>query len=300
MSNQFGKKKIKHFTHTKKTMALASDKKKVSSELLTKEILNTREAAALLKVTPQTIKNYIYSGKLKALKTPGGHHRIRRVDLEKIGFSPTEAFPEHNPSHHELIGSYQKLVDVLITTIEAFIKALDARDIIASGHSQRVASLATMVGKTLGYSDRDLYDLRMAALLHDVGKVGISEAILGKPGKLTDQELFLIQRHPEIGEKIVSSIDQLQRIAPVVRHHHERFDGQGYPDRLSGAAIEKDARIIAVAGAFDFLRSDLSFRPALSTTEALHELHHNAGSQFDPEIVEAFTQSVRKAEDQLS
>lgn len=271
------------------------DKISADADLLSKEILNTREAAALLNVTPQTIKNYIYAGKLKAMKTPGGHHRIRRADLEKLGFSKSDQ-SQASRSYEELVETCKELLNALAKTVEAFIRALDARDIIPSGHSQRVASLACEVGKQLGYSDKDLYDLRMAALLHDVGKVGISEAILGKPGKLTDQEFFLIRQHPEIGERIVSCIDHLQHIAPVIRHHHERFDGQGYPDRLSGRAIEKNAHIIAVAGAFDFLRSEMSFRPSLSRDEALHEIKRNAGVQFDPEIVDVFSQSIKKIE----
>jgi len=264
------------------------------TDIFSKEILNTREAAALLKVTTQTIKNYIYSGKLKAIKTPGGHHRIRRVDLQGLGFVVEEDMARQSFAPDDLWGAYNKLLDTFVRTVEAFIRALDTRDIVASGHSARVADLACGVGRNMGYSEQQMQDLRLAALLHDVGKVGISESILGKPGRLTDQEFFLIKQHPEIGEKIVAGVDRLRNIAPIIRHHHERFDGSGYPDRLRGNDIEMNSRIISVADTFDFLRSDLSFRKSLSVDDTLREISMSAGTQFDPDIVNAFAASVKE------
>jgi HD-GYP domain-containing protein (c-di-GMP phosphodiesterase class II) len=146
----------------------------------------------------------------------------------------------------------------------------------------------------MGYSENQMHDLRLAALLHDVGKVGISENILGKPGRLTDQEFFLIKQHPEIGEKIVAGVDRLRDIAPVIRHHHERFDGTGYPDRLQGKDIEMNSRIISVADTFDFLRSDLSFRKSLSVEDTLQEISRSSGTQFDPDIVSTFAASLKE------
>ena len=262
-------------------------------DISTKEILNTREAAALLKVTTQTIKNYIYSGKLQAIKTPGGHHRIRRSDLKSLGFIVDESRSQQNFSMDELWSAYSNLMSAFVSTVEAFIKALDMRDIVSAGHSLRVAELACTLGKAQGLHERDLQDLRLAALLHDVGKVGISEAILGKPGRLTDQEFFLVKKHPEIGEKIVSTVDSLRMVAPVIRHHHERFDGRGYPDEIAGHDIELNSRIIAVADAYDFLRSDLSFRKAYSVEESVQEIKRSSGTQFDPEIVSNFIDNVR-------
>jgi len=234
-------------------------KKKI--DLITREILNTREAASLLKVTTQTIKNYIYSGKLKAIKTPGGHHRVRRVDLESIGFISEEDKYQIPLTPADMLNSYETILKTLVSTIEAFTKALDMRDVIFTGHSARVDNISSSVGKSMGLSGKELQDLKLASLLHDVGKVGISESILGKPGQLTDQEFFLVKQHPEIGGKIVGGIEQLRSVASTIRHHHERFDGNGYPDGLAGSEIELYARII-------------------------REIKTCSGTQFDPEVVE--------------
>ena len=183
-----------------------------------KDILRTREAAAMLKVTTQTIKNYIYSGRLKALKTPGGHHRIRKADLKALGFLD------------ELLNSYS-------ATIRVILKALDTRDTITPGHSQRVAEYSGELAQRLGLSPEEKRNLDLAALLHDVGKIGMSEYVLGKRGKLTEQELYMIKKHPEFGENLLKNIAFLKSTLPSIRHHHERFDGKGYPNQLQGEEI---------------------------------------------------------------
>jgi HD-GYP domain-containing protein (c-di-GMP phosphodiesterase class II) len=179
-----------------------------------------------------------------------------------------------------------------MTTIEALMKALDERDIISSGHSSRVADLSCKVGVQMELGESELRDLRLTSLLHDVGKIGISENILGKPGRLTDQEYFLIKKHPEIGEKIVGKIEFLQPLAASIRQCHERFDGKGYPDGIAGDTIDLNARIIAVADTYDYLRSDLSFRRALSVDDSLREIRKAAGSQFDPSMVKIFVDTI--------
>jgi excisionase family DNA binding protein len=274
--------------------------RKKSVEPVSKEILNTREAAALLKVTTQTIKNYIYSGKLEAIKTPGGHHRIRRSDLKCLGFAIEEELEaQRQLTVDEVWSAYNGLLKTFVSTVEALIRALDTRDIVSSGHSVRVADLACLVGRQLKYSEKQLQELKIAGLLHDVGKIGISEAILGKPGRLTDQEFFLVKKHSEIGEKIVSQISDMGSVAAAVRHHHERFDGTGYPDQLAGDDIELNSRIIAIADAYDFLRSDLSFRKAYSVDSSLEEIQNGAGAQFDPEITDIFVSNLRSGSIQL-
>ena len=257
-----------------------------------KEILKTREAAELLKVTTQTIKNYIYSGKLKALKTPGGHHRIRRSDLKEIGFLEDLPGEEGRLSREELYQLYKDLFKSYVSTIRVILKALDSRDAIASGHSQRVAEYGKIVGAKLGLSTTERRNLELASLLHDVGKIGISEYILGKPGKLTDQELFMIKKHPEIGGHIIEVVEFLKPNVPYIRHHHERFDGKGYPDGLAGEDIPLPARIISVAETYDFLTSDLSYRKALSKEQAFEELKRVSGTQLDPEIVSTFMHTI--------
>jgi excisionase family DNA binding protein len=272
---------------------------KQSTDILSKEILNTREAAALLKVTTQTIKNYIYAGRLKALKTPGGHHRIRRQDLQALGFVADDSNGPQSLSREDLFTAYTGLVGTLVETVEALIKALDMRDILSSGHSSRVSQLSCSVGTRMGLPEKDIQELRLAALLHDVGKIGISDAILGKPGRLTEQEFYTVKKHAEIGEKIVSGVEYLRSAAPVIRHHHEFYNGKGYPDGIAGDDIEVGSRIISVADAFDFLRSDLSFRAPLSVADTLNEIQNGSGMQFDPSVVEACVDVIRERSQQV-
>ena len=258
-----------------------------------KDILRTREAAAMLKVTTQTIKNYIYSGRLKALKTPGGHHRIRRSDLKALGFLDDLPGEEENLSREELYRLYQDLLASYSTTIRVILKALDTRDTIAPGHSQRVAEYSSELARRLGLSPEEKRNLDLAALLHDVGKIGMSEYVLGKPGKLTEQELYMVKKHPEFGENLLKNITFLKSTLPSIRHHHERFDGKGYPDGLAGINIPLPARIIATAETYDFLTSALSYRDALPKGAAIEELQKAAGNQLDPEIVSTFIATVQ-------
>jgi excisionase family DNA binding protein len=258
----------------------------------TKEILKTREAAELLKVTTQTIKNYIYSGKLKALKTPGGHHRIRRSDLKEIGFLEDLPGEEGKLGREELYALYKDLLSSYVATVKVILRALDSRDSISSGHSQRVADYSRAMGEKLGLSPIKIRNLELASLLHDVGKIGVSEYILGKPGKLTDQELFIIKKHPEIGGQIVGDVEFLKPTVSSILHHHERFDGKGYPAGLAGEDIPLTARIISVTDTYDFLTSDLSYRKAFSKEQALDELKKSSGNQLDPDIVRTFIETV--------
>jgi excisionase family DNA binding protein/putative nucleotidyltransferase with HDIG domain len=249
-------------------------------------LVNTKEAADLLGVTAQTIKNYIYAGKLKSYKSLGGHHRLKVLDLEELAPQKSDF------SREELLEQYDQFYRDYVDTIEALLNAVDGRDGIISGHSRRVADYACVIGGAMGLSPESLRVLELAALLHDVGKIMISEQILGKPGKLTDQETYMIRQHAELGERIVGDIKYLREIAPFIRHHHERFDGQGYPDGLSGENIPPEARIIFIGEVFDALTSDTSYHSTMDLKEALVEMERGANTQFDPEILRIFLDNI--------
>lgn len=176
--------------------------------------------------------------------------------------------------------------------IEALSAAVDAKDQNTRGHSEAVSRLALAMGEKLGMNAEDLDSLKAAALLHDIGKIGTPDAILSKPGPLKLDEWQVIENHPRIGSEILQKVQELNSIVPAVRHHHERFDGLGYPSGLSGKSIPLIARIIALADSFDAMVSDRTYRSALSMEDALDEIQRCAGTQFDPELVQMFVDLV--------
>jgi len=156
------------------------------------------------------------------------------------------------------------------------------------GHSDRVALYALAIGKHLDVPEVMLHALKSAAILHDIGKVGISRQIVEKLGRLTEREFEIMRLHSNIAIRMLEKVDDLQDSLPMIKHHHERFDGKGYPDGLRGHEIPLGARIIAVAETFDVLVSDVPWRDALPLETALEELGNSAGTQFDPVVLEAF------------
>lgn len=191
--------------------------------------------------------------------------------------------------------SFQLYIDMrdnYLNTVEALVQALEAKDTYTSGHSARVGKLAVTIAEELEMSDDQIESLKYAAVLHDVGKIGVSEIILNKEGKLLDSEWEAIRSHPVMGQTIIKSIKFLFDIGQVVRHHHERFDGNGYPDGIKGLEIPLESRIIAVADTYDAITSDRSYRKGSTHDEAIAELNRVAGSQLDPKIVEIFCNVV--------
>lgn len=191
--------------------------------------------------------------------------------------------------------SFQQYMNIRaahLETIQALAEALDAKDPYTRGHSDRVAKYAVELGRELKLSEHDVEMLHYAGILHDIGKIGISDTVLNKVGKLTDEEFKLIQSHTVIGDRMVRPVTFLRGVAQVIRHHHERYDGRGYPDGIKGEEIPIGARIMAVADAFDAMTYDRVYRAGMSTEKAVDELIKGKGTQFDPKIVDLFVSRV--------
>ena len=176
-----------------------------------------------------------------------------------------------------------KLVDVLITT-------LDARDPYTYSHSWRVAELSTMIAKNMNFSKEKIDIIHLAARLHDIGKIGVPDRLLTKPGKLTKRETFFFQTHPVIGYNIARRIKIFKDISKFILYHHERFDGLGYPEGVKGKNIPLDSRIMAVADTFDAITSNRPYRKRTSMKKAFYEINKHSGNQFDPLIVQHFNE----------
>jgi putative two-component system response regulator len=205
----------------------------------------------------------------------------------------------------------EKVRQSFLNSTTSLVNALEAKDKYTHGHSQRVTKIAVAIGKELSIPRYMLEKIELAGLLHDVGKIGVSESILNKPGKLSSEEFELVKSHCEIGERILIPIIEDKEILEMVRHHHERYDGTGYPDRLSGRQITQAASImavaeayatilspgalsLAVADAYDAMTSDRPYRPAMSPEAACAELERGKEKQFDPTIVDIFLALLKK------
>lgn len=180
-------------------------------------------------------------------------------------------------AYYELRASYEEVQTMLISI-------LDARDAYTAGHSIRVAGYAVQLANELKLPPAQVENLRRAALLHDIGKVNVPDHVLKKPGRLSDEETAQMNQHPADGARFVEDVSSLRHLAPVIRHHHERLDGGGYPDGLNGEDIPFGARVLLVADAFDAMTTDRPYRKALTRAEALRRLAENAGTQFDPKV----------------
>ncbi len=194
--------------------------------------------------------------------------------------APEEAAPRIHPA--------------VIETLTSLAFAIDAKDHYTQGHSQKVSGFAALIAQELGLSATEVEEVRLAAMLHDVGKVGIPEAILNKAGPLDAEEWEVMKNHAKLGARILEPLRTLGRIQQMVAHHHEFYDGSGYPDGLAGDHIPLGARIIAIADAYDTITSDRTYKKARSAEDALAELERCAGTQFDPELVRAFVSAVRE------
>ncbi|MEW6214237.1 MAG: HD-GYP domain-containing protein [Nitrospirota bacterium] len=191
---------------------------------------------------------------------------------------------------------YQELKETFYGTAQALAETIEKRDPYTGGHTKRVMNYSAAIGRALGFSKKELEDLKLAAILHDVGKIGVRDNVLLKEDKLNPDELEKMNMHSKYGAEILSHVKQLKDIIPGVRGHHERFDGRGYPDNLSGNEIPLMARIIAVADTFDAMTTDRPYRKALGFETALDVLKKNIGTQFDREVVETFIRAWKGLE----
>ena len=183
------------------------------------------------------------------------------------------------------------LNELFYKTIKAISSALDAKDPYTHGHSYRVTLYSMILAKKLNADDNFMEEIETAGLLHDIGKIGIPQSILCKPGKLTDEEYAIMKKHPEQGEKMIMDVKQLSIISDWLKTHHERWDGRGYPSGLKGEEIPLSARIIALADTYDAMTSTRSYRKALSHEEAIAEIERCSGSQFDPNLAKLFIEN---------
>lgn len=190
--------------------------------------------------------------------------------------------------HLRTSSRYQDLKDLLVGLTRALTTALDAKDTYTYGHSERVARIALELAREMGLEEAELGDVYLTGLLHDIGNIGVKEAVLQKPGKLTDEEHEHVQQHVTIGYWILAELRQIRTLLPGVLHHHERVDGQGYPDGLEGEAIPVLARILAVADAYDAMSNQRPYRDALPYRRIEEILRNGAGKQWDANVVAAF------------
>lgn len=191
------------------------------------------------------------------------------------------------------MGGYR---ETFYATVYALADTIEKRDPYTGGHTRRVMNYSLAIGKTMGLSPKEMIDLKLSAILHDIGKIGIKDSILLKNEQLTFDEYNVIIMHPGYGAEILTHIRQLREIVPGVKWHHEKYDGSGYPEGLKGEAIPLIARIISVADTFDAMTTDRPYRKGLSTQATLEELGAKAGSQFDPVVVDAFVKAFSDPE----
>ena len=189
---------------------------------------------------------------------------------------------------------YTRMRKIYLDTIRTLAATIDAKDPYTHGHSERVSHMAVQLAKKLDFVEPEIEYLEYAAILHDIGKIGIEDRILGKKDKLTEEEYEKIKEHPVIGANIVESIEFLKKSSKAVLYHHERYDGKGYPHGLKGEEIPKAARLLAVVDAYDAMNSDRPYRKKLSEKDILNELERESGKQFDPIMVKLFISLLKE------
>lgn len=219
--------------------------------------------------------------------------------LIESGIKSISQMKEIKKINSELKDTYNQLEKAYLGSIETLRYTVEAKDSYTRGHSDRVSEYSVLIGKHLGLSDEDLKTLQIGGLFHDIGKLGVPDSILRKESKLTDDEYSEIKNHPSIGAHILSTADIFANIIPIVKHHHEKYDGNGYPSRLKGEEIPYFARIAAVADTFDAMTSRRTYRDALPLDVVISEFKKCKGTQFDPNLADIFLDILENHFDEI-
>jgi putative two-component system response regulator len=227
---------------------------------------------------------------IRALRDGASGMLIKPFTGEEFTSEVANALQRARLRHDAL--QYHFVTPILDGVALALTAAIEARDLETGAHCMQLGTMGERVARLMGLSEQERTTIRIGGYLHDVGKIAIADRILLKPGPLTEDEYLEMQRHAEIGAAIVQTHESMTEIARIVHHHHERFDGRGYPDHLAAGEIPLGARIISVADAFSAMTNDRVYRAAIGAEAAWEEIRRNSGSQFDPEIVELFEAAV--------
>ena len=242
---------------------------------------------------------------------PFGPESFGPESFSPESFSPELSHPDHNSpqvdigqqlelyareigtTHRALLERSEMLEVSNRAIIAAFAISIEARDPHTQGHTMRVTEYAIALARMLGWNKTKLEEVRLGCAMHDLGKIAIPDHVLLKPGKLTDEEFASIKTHPVVGARMIQGIHYLEPARPYILHHHERYDGRGYPDRLEGERIPPEGRLTAIADAFDAMTSNRVYRSGMGQERALEEIQNGAGKQFDPAMAEVFVRAMR-------
>ena len=219
--------------------------------------------------------------------------------LIESGRKSIEQMHEIKKINEQLKDTYEKLEQAYLDSIKTLRYTIEAKDVYTRGHSDRVAAISVLIGKKLGLSDEDLHTLEIGGLFHDIGKIGVPDSILLKESKLTDEEYSQIKQHPNIGVHILSNASIFDDILPIVEHHHEKYDGTGYPGKLAENDIPYLARITTIADSFDAMASRRAYRDSLDLDTIISEFERCRGTQFDPELDDIFLDILKNHYDEI-
>jgi len=238
-------------------------------------------------------ENQMFIGELEEVGLEERKAKSKDI-LDFIAYDWEERNKDLEKGLREILEANKRLDRLNWGALTALARAIDAKSEWTAGHSERVTKLALKIGRALALTQEELDNLHRAGLLHDIGKIGTPAELIDKSERLTHEEQQIVNEHPSIGERILEPIEAYAKIVPIVRQHHEKFNGKGYPEGLAGEAITLGARILAVADVYDALSSERPYRTAMEPDQALHIIEENSGSHFDPVVVEAFFKVMKK------